>query len=192
MHSSEVRGTPLSPLMSAAHPTGWSIGIGILLLVAGIVAIAAPFFVGVAASIFFGSLILLAGIAHLVYAWSERGVGAIVWQVLIGVIYLMAAGYLLLHPVAGVVTLTLILAFYIALQGVLELVAYARLQGRVGGATWFLVNGIVSLLLAALIFFHWPSSSLWAIGTLVGISLLMSGFARLTLPMGRRRTLMKV
>jgi uncharacterized membrane protein HdeD (DUF308 family) len=48
------------------------------------------------------------------------------------------------------------------------------------------VDGLISLLLAGLIFFHWPSSSLWAVGTLVGISLLFSGIARITLPMTRR------
>jgi uncharacterized membrane protein HdeD (DUF308 family) len=50
-----------------------------------------------------------------------------------------------------------------------------------------LIDGLISLLLAGLIFFHFPSSSLWALGTLVGISMLMSGIARLTLPMARRR-----
>jgi uncharacterized membrane protein HdeD (DUF308 family) len=54
---------------------------------------------------------------------------------------------------------------------------------------WFLVDGLVSLLLAGLIFFHWPSSSFWAVGTLVGISLLFSGIARLTFPMRPRLAL---
>jgi uncharacterized membrane protein HdeD (DUF308 family) len=77
---------------------------------------------------------------------------------------------------AEVVALTLVLAFYIAVEGVFELIVFSLLR-RLPGAVWFLIDGLVSLLLAGLIFFHWPSSSLWAIGTLVGISLPLSGVA---------------
>jgi len=172
------------------HPTGWSIFLGIVLILAGLLAIAAPFFAGIAASIFFGWLVLFGGVAHLVYAWSERGAGAILWEVLIGLIYLAAAFYMLTRPVSGVVALTFVLAFFIAFEGVFELVVFSRLR-RLPGSFWFLIDGIISLLLAGLIFFHWPSSSSWAVGTLVGISLLMSGIARFTLPVRRRKLLLQ-
>jgi uncharacterized membrane protein HdeD (DUF308 family) len=97
----------------------------------------------------------------------------------------IAGLYMLALPVAGVVALTLVLAIYIAVEGVFELVIFSFLR-RLRGAVWFLIDGLVSLLLAGLIFFGWPSSSLWALGTLVGISLLISGIARLTLPLGLR------
>lgn len=161
---------------------GWSILVGVLLLLAGLLAIAVPWFAGIAASVFFGWLILFAGVAHLIYAWSERGAGAVLWQILIGIVYVIAALYMLVMPVAGVAALTLVLACYIAVEGIFELAAYSLLR-RLPGSYWFLIDGILSLLLAGLIFFHWPSSSLWAVGTLVGISLLFSGIARLTLPM---------
>jgi uncharacterized membrane protein HdeD (DUF308 family) len=77
---------------------GWSILLGVLLLLAGLLAIVAPFFAGIAASVFFGWLVLFAGIAHLVYAWSERGAGAILWQILIGIVYVIAALYMLVLP----------------------------------------------------------------------------------------------
>lgn len=161
---------------------GWSILLGILLIAAGIFSILAPFFAGIAAGIFFGWLVLFAGVMHFFYAWSERGAGGVFWQILIGVAYVLAAIYMLIMPVAGVVALTLVLACYIAFEGILEFVLYANLR-RHRGSGWFLVDGIVSLLLAGLIFAQWPSSSFWALGTLVGISLLFSGIARLTLPM---------
>jgi uncharacterized membrane protein HdeD (DUF308 family) len=165
--------------------TFWSIFLGVLLLVAGLLAIALPPIAGIAASVFFGWLLLFAGAAHLVYAWSERGAGAVLWQVLIGVVYVLAALYILVFPVAGLVTLTLVFAYYIVVSGIFELVVFARLR-RLRGSVWFLVDGLVSLVLAGLIFFHWPLSSLWFIGTLVGISLLFSGIARITLPLSVR------
>src|SRR5580692_8517324 len=89
--------------------TFWSIFLGVLLLIAGLIAIALPPIAGIAASVFFGWLLLIAGIAHLVYAWSERGAGAVIWQVLIGIVYVIAALYMLVLPLAGMVTLTLVL-----------------------------------------------------------------------------------
>ncbi len=175
----------MSAIASSTHSRGWSTFLGILLLLAGLLSIAVPFFAGIAASVFFGWLILLAGVAHLAYAWSERGAGAVLWQVLIGIVYVIAALYMLVLPVAGVLALTLVLTFYIALEGIFELTAFAFLR-RLAGSVWFLVDGVISLLLAGLIFFHWPSSSFWAVGTLVGISLLFSGIARLTFPIGPR------
>ncbi len=167
--------------LAPSRSRGWSIFIGILLLVAGILSILVPFFASIAASVFFGWLILFAGAAHLVYAWSERGAGAVLWQVLIGLVYVVAGFYMLFLPVAGAVAITLVLAVYIVFEGVFELAAFSVLR-RLPGSVWFLIDGIASLVLAALIFFHWPSDSIWALGTLVGVSLLLSGFARLTFP----------
>lgn len=128
------------------------------------------------------------GIAHLVYAWAERGAGSVIGQILIGLVYLVALFYLLVHPVSGILAIALIPAIYIVIEGVFELVIYSRWK-RLPGAGWFLIGGIISLLLGALIFFHWPSSSVWAVGTLVGISLVVSGIARFTMPVQRRRLL---
>jgi uncharacterized membrane protein HdeD (DUF308 family) len=172
-------------LTTSTRFSSWSIVLGVVLILTGLAAIVLPFFAGIAASVFFGWLLMVGGIAHLVYAWSERGAGAVLWQILIGIVYLIASIYMLVLPVAGVVTLTLILSFYILFEGIFELVVYFRLRS-LRGTVWFLVDGVISLLLAALIFFQWPSSSLWAIGTLVGISLLLSGIARVTLPLSPR------
>jgi uncharacterized membrane protein HdeD (DUF308 family) len=157
----------------------------VLLIIAGIIAIMAPLFAGVAASLVIGWIILFSGIMHLVYAWSERGAVSILWQLLIGVVYLLAAFFIISRPLSGLVTLTLVLGFYIVVEGVLELAAYFQMR-HFRASIWFLADGVISLILAALIFAHFPSSSSWAVGTIVGVSLLFSGWARLTFPMGGR------
>jgi uncharacterized membrane protein HdeD (DUF308 family) len=86
----------------------------------------------------------------------------------------------------GVSTLTLLLSGIILAEGVLEVVAYFR-RKSMHGASWMLINGIVTLLLGGLIWFHWPSSSVWAIGTLVGVNLLMTGISRLMLGLVARK-----
>ena len=176
----------MNSVATSTSSRGWSVALGILLILFGILFIAAPLFGGVAASLFFGWLILLGAIAHFTYAWVQRGVGGALWQTLIGCAYLFAAVWIFWHPIGGVVALTLILAVYIAAEGFLELAFFFSARSR-PGRTWLLLDGIISLVLAGLISFGWPSSSIWAIGTLVGLSFLFSGIARLTMPVSGQR-----
>jgi uncharacterized membrane protein HdeD (DUF308 family) len=90
------------------------------------------------------------------------------------------------HPILGVGTLTLLLAAIILAEGVVELIAYFRMRGQ-GASGWLLLNGIITLLLGGLIWFHWPSSSIWAIGTIVGVNLLMTGISRLMFGLAARK-----
>lgn len=75
----------MSNYIAAGHPTGWSAGLGILLIVLGLLAVVVPLLTGVAVSLLFGWVILLGSAAHFTYAWFERGAGAVLWQILIGI-----------------------------------------------------------------------------------------------------------
>ena len=161
-----------------AKPTRSSNLVGWLLVIAGVLAILLPLVAGVAITAVVGWLLLLAGAAHFFFAWSARGAGSVVWQLLLGVLYVLVAFYLIAHPAAALITLTLLLASYFVVEGVIELVLYARMR-RSHRADLFLWNGLITLLLGVLIWAQWPFSSVWALGTLIGISLIGSGIARL-------------
>ena len=78
------------------------------------------------------------------------------------------------------------LAFYLFFEGIFEAVIYAQLR-RLPGSGWFLFDAIVTIVLGIMIFMSWPVSSVWAVGTLIGISILFSGISRLSYAlMGRR------
>jgi uncharacterized membrane protein HdeD (DUF308 family) len=104
----------------------------------------------------------------------------------LGFIYIVAGGYLLANPVAGLATLTLVLAVYLFVESILEFIMSYSLR-PMRGSGWLLFDGIITLILAIMIWRTWPSSSLWVIGTLVGISMLFSGVARLTISLAARR-----
>jgi uncharacterized membrane protein HdeD (DUF308 family) len=158
--------------------------VGILLIIAGLLAIFLPMFAGVAITALVGWLVVFAGVAHLLFSWHARTTGAVLWQVLIGLLYLVVGVYMILHPARGLLTLTLLLAAYFVLEGVMELAIYFSLR-RAHVAGWFLWDGLITLFLGVLIWAHWPFSSVWALGTIVGISLLMSGITRLSFRTGR-------
>ena len=165
---------------------GWSIGISLLLILAGFLAIALPRTAGIAVSALFGWLLVLGGVGHLVFAFHTRSFGAVLWELLLGILYLLVGARLLVYPVAGLATITFALAIYLFAEGVLELILSFRIRPRSGWA-WLLFDGIITLILAVLIWRTWPSDSEWVIGTLIGISILFSGMARLLLSLAARR-----
>ena len=180
---------PLNPTGPTRTPglglePGRSHTLGIVLIIAGVIALLLPLFAGVAITAVVGWLLLLAGAAHLLFGWLARHSGAILWQLVLGALYLVVGFFLILHPQRGLATLTLLLAAYFVVEGVLELILYARLR-RGHRANSFLWDGLITLVLGILIWTHWPISSAWALGTIVGISLLVSGITRLTFRPGR-------
>ena len=168
--------------------TGWAIGVSILLILLGIMAIALPFVAGLAVSAIVGWMLVFGGVTHLAAAFHVRGAGAVLWEILVGLVYLVGGGYTLFHPLIGVATLTLFLAGVFLAEGVFEIVAFFGIRGQ-RNSGWMLFDGLVTIVLAGLIWFHWPSSSVWAIGTIVGISLLMSGVKWLMISVASRNVI---
>jgi uncharacterized membrane protein HdeD (DUF308 family) len=166
--------------------SGWFIVVAVLFILLGIFAIAEPFTAGLGVTLLVGWLLLFGAVAHFIAAFKGGGAKHVILQVLVGVVYLIGGGYFLTHTIMGVSTLTLLLATVILVEGIFELLAYFRLRSK-GGSGWLLVNAVVTLLLGGLIWFHWPSSSVWAIGTLVGVNLLMTGISRLMIGLGARQ-----
>ena len=151
-----------------------------------LLAIAMPLEAGIAVNLFVAWMLVFAAIAHFVFAWYTRRTGSVLLKVLLGVLYLAVAVYLLDHPARGLATLTLALAFYLLIEGVTEIILYFQHRAA-SGASWFLLNGIITIVLGGMLWATWPSSTEWAIGTLVGISIFFSGVSRLMISLAARR-----
>jgi uncharacterized membrane protein HdeD (DUF308 family) len=177
-----------SPLGLQKKATGWAIAVSVLLIVLGIIAIALPFVAGIAIASIVGWLLVFGGVTHVVAAFHARGAGAVLWEILVGLVYLVGGGYMVFHPLLGIATLTLFLAGVFFAEGILEVISFFGIRGQ-KGAAWMLFDGLITILLAGLIWAHWPSSSIWAIGTIVGISLVMSGVKWLMISMASRNIL---
>ena len=170
----------------ARDSIGGSIAISVLMILAGVLAMALPLVIGVVVNAVVAWLLLLSGIGHLIFAWHVRGAGVLLWELLVGLVYLAASGLLLLHPLLGLVTLTLVLSVYLLVKGLIELGLGFGLR-PVAGSGWLLFDATASLILAAMIWWHLPSAAGWVIGTLVGIAILFSGISRLFLVLAARR-----
>ena len=162
-----------------------SVGLSVLMIVAGILAVASPVAAGIAVNVLVAWLLIFSGCAHLVFSWQTRTSGGFLWELLVGVLYIFTGVYLLEHPLVGLESLTLALAIYLLLEAILEFVLGSLLR-RFPGSRWLLFDGLITFILAVMIWRAWPSSSAWAIGTLVGVSMLFSGCSRLMLSLAAR------
>lgn len=180
-----------SPLGVAKKITGWYLAAAVLFIILGILAIIEPGVAGLGVALLVGWLLVFGAIFHFIHAFKGGGAKQIIFQVLVGILYLIGGFYFLTHTIMGVATLTLLLAGIILAEGVIELIAYFR-NRKEGASGWILVNSIITLLLGGLIWFHWPSSTVWAIGTLVGVNLLMTGITRLMFGLAIRKAVTAV
>ena len=177
-----------SPFRVAKRITGWYLIVAVLFVMLGMFAIIEPGVAGLGVTLLVGWLLILGGVIHLVGAFKVAGARQVIFQLLIGIAYVIGGLYILAHPSLAIGALTLLLAAVILAEGVLEIISYFRLKDE-DASGWVLFNGIVTLLLGALIWFHWPSSSVWAIGILVGVNLLMTGMTRLMFGLAARKVI---
>jgi uncharacterized membrane protein HdeD (DUF308 family) len=183
--------TPATLSGLAPKAINWSIALSALLIVAGLFAILIPSLSGIAITLFFGWAMVISGVTHFIFAFKTHTTGGLLWELLIGAVYLFTGVYLILHPIEALFALTLILACYLFFEGIVEIIQFFQLRPR-HGAVWLLIDGIITLILAVMIWRAWPASSVWVIGTLVGISMIFSGFSRLMLSLAAKRVLNQI
>ncbi len=152
----------------------------ILLIILGIIAIALPFYATLSIELIIGWVLLLGGIVQLyksIKTIKEPG-GAI--SLLGAVIYICVGALMLLYPLTGILTLTLLIGAFFLLEGIAKIAISFELKPAQNWG-WVLVSGIIALIMAAIILFGWPGTSLWVIGLLVGINMIFFGISLLSL-----------
>jgi uncharacterized membrane protein HdeD (DUF308 family) len=161
---------------------------GVLLIICGMLAIGSPYVAAIAVNVVIAWLLVLAGVLHIIVAFQAFKAGTVLWKLLVGVAYVCAGVYMVMQPQLGVASLTLLLASLFLVEGILAIILFFQIRS-LGGSAWILVDGIVTLLLGGMIYMQWPSSSAWAIGTLVGVSMLISGVSRVMMSSAVRKTM---
>jgi uncharacterized membrane protein HdeD (DUF308 family) len=160
---------------------------GIILVILGLIAIIVPPIATLAFTLIIGWIFLISGIMGLVTTFWARGAPGFWWALVSALIAIAAGVVLLLWPVSGTVSLTLVLIAFFVVEGVASIM-YAidhrnQLSGRWG---WMLVSGIIDLILAGIIFAGLPGSALWALGLLVGINMVFGGAALIAMALAAR------
>jgi uncharacterized membrane protein HdeD (DUF308 family) len=147
---------------------------GVLALILGAVAVIVPAIASVATAIFVGWILIVASAFHAADAWAVEHGGRRALRLVPALLTLAAGLYLVVAPLAGAFTLTVVLVIWFMATGTARIVVGIAERGVPG---WWMtvVNGVLSVGLGVLIAEGLPSSAGWAIGLIVGVDLIFSG-----------------
>lgn len=148
---------------------------GILLIVVGFVLLASPIVGSLASVAVFGSLLLASGVIHIITAILDRKSNHMWLHLIIAALTIIVGLLMLFNPGVTIMTLTLLIAVLFLSNGLFRIIG--GLVSRFKGWGWYILNGLISLLLGLLILFHWPNSSLWVIGLFLGIDFIFAGWS---------------
>jgi len=153
---------------------GWIVALGIVYSVAGIVALGSVVMATVASVFVVGIMMLIAGVAEVINAFQVKTWGKFLFWVLLGVLYIVAGFVTFENPLLVAALLTLLLACALIVSGIMRIIlGFSMKRGMPW--IWVVLSGVVTLLLGLIILNHWPVSSLYILGLLLGIDLVFAG-----------------
>jgi uncharacterized membrane protein HdeD (DUF308 family) len=162
---------------------------GIVLLVLGVLAILLPPLATLAVTIIFGWIFLISGLIGWVTTLGARGAPGFWWSLLSALLATAAGLILLIQPVGGALSLTLLLIAFFVIEGVVSIMyALEHRRELTGRWEWMLVSGIIDLVLAGIIFAGLPGTAAWALGVLVGVNMIFGGVALIAMALHARRS----
>jgi len=156
---------------------GWGMFTGGLTAAVGVFLIIYPLATATLTTIVLGWSLVIVAIAQFVFALHSTSAGSFFLKVILSLLYGITGLALAFYPLVGVAALTGFLGGLLLLQAGLETAVAFQLRPA-NGWGWVLFDGLTSLLLGVMILAGWPASSLWAIGTLVGVSVFTGGISR--------------
>jgi uncharacterized membrane protein HdeD (DUF308 family) len=160
--------------------TSWAVFLvqGIIMMVLGVLAVLWPHISTLAVDFYAGWMFLFSGLVGLVTMFMAPRASAFLWSLLTAALSLLVGVLLLWHPIAGAVSLTLVLIAFFIIEGIVQIatafrhrVAFPQSWG------WMVMSGVADLVLAAIMVWGWPVSAIWVLGLIVGVNLITSGLA---------------
>jgi uncharacterized membrane protein HdeD (DUF308 family) len=182
-HLSTNGGTELAPLRAKS---GWIIALGVVYVLAGLVALGSVVFATVVTVFVVGIMMLIAGVAEVINSFQIKSWGKFLLWLLLGVLYILAGFVTFENPLLAAAVLTLMLGFALIVSGIMRLILAFNMKQEMPWV-WVALSGVITLLLGLIIVAHWPVSGLYILGLFLGIDLVIAGAGWIGIGFGLRR-----
>lgn len=186
---SVISDSPLGPrpgLAPLQAKSGWIVTLGVVYVIAGIIALTSVVFATVVTVFVVGIMMLIAGIAEVINSFQIKTWGKFLLWLLLGVLYIVAGFLTFENPLLAAALLTLLLGVSLIASGIMRVVLGFSMQH---GMPWVAValSGVITFLFGLIILIHWPVSSLYILGLFLAIDLIVAGVSWIVLGLGLRR-----
>jgi len=189
---SSMTGSPMSSPRSFAEAVGleplrakpgWIIALGVVYVIAGIIALSSVVMATRVSVFVVGIMMLIAGFAEVVNAFQFRTWGKFLFWVLLGALYIVAGFLTFENPLLAAAILTLFLGVALIVSGIMRAILAFSMQQTMPWI-WVLVSAVITFLLGLIIVAHWPVSSLYTLGIFLGVDLVIAGASWIGLGLG--------
>jgi len=168
------------------HRWGWFVALGILMLIAGLVALSSLLFATVASVLVVGMMMIVSGVFEIIHGIQMTRWGRFFLWIVIGAFYVVAGLFAVVNPLLASAALTLLLGGFLLAAGIVR--TALGLQMRSGSHWgWIVLSGLITLLLGVIIIVGWPVTSLFTLGIFLGVDLILAGLSWLSLGLSFRR-----
>jgi uncharacterized membrane protein HdeD (DUF308 family) len=165
---------------------GWFVALGVLMIVAGFVALMSVFLATIVSVLIVGWMMILSGIMEIIHGFQMKQWGRFFLWIAIGALYVVGGAFAVWNPLLASTVLTLFLGVFLIVAGVFRIVLAMQMRsGSYWG--WLVASGVITLLLGAIIVLHWPVSSLYALGIFLGVDLVIAGASWLSAGLASRK-----
>ncbi|MBR1204387.1 MULTISPECIES: HdeD family acid-resistance protein [unclassified Bradyrhizobium] len=165
---------------------GWIVALGVIYLIAGVLAFGSVFFATVVSVLFVGAMMIVAGVAEIINAFQFKTWGKFLFWLLLGALYVVAGFITFENPLLAAATLTLFLGIALVVSGIVRIfLAF----GMNSAAPWGMVaiSGLITLVLGVMILARWPVSSLYVLGIFLSVDLICAGVSWISMGMALKQ-----
>jgi uncharacterized membrane protein HdeD (DUF308 family) len=173
----------LEPLRAKS---GWIIALGVVYVIAGLIALGSVVFATVVTVFIVGIMMLIAGAAEVINAFQFKSWGKFLLWLLLGALYIVAGFATFENPLLAAAVFTLVLGFALLVSGVMRIVLAFGMKQEAPWI-WVALSGVITLLLGLIILVHWPVSGLYILGIFLGVDLVFAGASWIGIGLGLRR-----
>ena len=166
---------------------GWLMFMGIILTILGFVGLYMTGMLTLASMFYIGIMLLVAGILMLIDAFRAEGWKAKIWAILLALIYAFSGCVMIVNPAASAIWFTLFIAVFLLASGVARIIIGFTVRKEVGSWAWTVFGGVISIILAVLIYNAWPISGLWVVGMYVAIEMILQGASMISIAIAAKR-----
>ena len=165
---------------------GWFVALGVLMLIAGVIAFANLFLATVVSVYYIGALMIVGGIFEIIHAFQVKSWGGLIWWLLSGILYTLAGIVAFMNPILASSVLTLLLAVSLIAAGVLRIWVGVKARPETNWG-WIVAAGVVTALAGIVIAIGWPVNSLFILGLFLAFDLIFQGWGYIAFGLGLRR-----
>jgi uncharacterized membrane protein HdeD (DUF308 family) len=174
----------LEPLRAKSS---WIIALGVVYVIAGVIALGSVVFATVVTVFIVGIMMLIAGAAEVINAFQIKSWGKFLLWLLLGILYIVAGFATFDNPLLAAALLTLLLGCALMASGVMRIILGFSMKENMPWL-WVVLSGVITLLLGLIILAHWPVSGLYILGVFLGIDLVFAGLSWIGIGFGLRKT----